>query len=152
MLALCLPPTPSLHAHNNASVVVNLHQAELLGPVGTIGDAADGDVGIHLAVVVDKLHVVHAVPERGWMDRLSHNHALTSRHWGATNPVGNSSVRVFPLLFQTPRDWSPSHSPSLHPPVISREDDNVLNHAVLDVAEQPGVLPDSIGSALSYAV
>ena len=80
--------------HNNTAVIINLHQAKFLGSVRTVGDAADSDIGVHVAVVVDKLHVVHAVQ------------------------------------------------------MIPRQDDNILDDPVLDVAQEPSVLPDGVGSAL----
>ena len=49
--------------YHNAPVLVNLHQPKLLGTVVPVGQAANGDVGVIVPVVVDKLHVVHAVTE-----------------------------------------------------------------------------------------
>ena len=88
------PMTPSFPSHNDAAFVIDLHQAKLLGAVGAVGDAADGDVGVHVAVVIDELHVVHAVQ------------------------------------------------------VIPRQYHDILDDPVLDIAEQPSILPDSVGSAL----
>lgn len=34
--------------HHHAAVVVNLHEPEILGAVGAVGDAADGDIGVSL--------------------------------------------------------------------------------------------------------
>mmetsp|Transcript_5893 Transcript_5893/g.23872 ORF Transcript_5893/g.23872 Transcript_5893/m.23872 type:complete len:664 (-) Transcript_5893:98-2089(-) len=46
---------------DDAAGVVDLHQAEVRGALIVHGQAADGDVRVHLPVAVDKRHVVHAV-------------------------------------------------------------------------------------------